>query len=203
MHRLPPLILTIALAGACTTADARSTQAQDSAPARATDPAVPPAPRPTATPAYAPGPHFTGGTVIAKSDRGVILRTVEHGDLTVDLRNVRSVWRETEVTAAALEIADELFVNGTWDADGLDALYLWANIGRLDGIVRAIDGEVLTLEVTVRAGMGLGTATRQVELSRSVTFVEPLTRADLVPGRVIGAVLYAPHTGLARLTRIW
>lgn len=95
------------------------------------------------------------------------------------------------------------FVNGIWTASDFVARYVYANIGRIDGVIRAIDGDVLTLDATVRQGLGFGTATRRVELSRYVTFVAPLTRADLRSGRAIGAVLYGPRIGLPRLARIW
>lgn len=173
-------LLTIALAGAC------SALAE-------TD----------ATAAYVPGPHSTGGTVLSTDGRRLSLQTVERGTIEVDLRTVREVWKETEVPASALGAGDDLSLNGRWSAGGFVAAYVWANIGRLDGVIRAVDGDVLTVDATVRLGAGFGTATRRVELSPYVTFVAPLTRADLVPGRTIGAVLYRPKGGLPRLTRLW
>lgn len=195
------VVLTIAFTGACAAGRPSAVPAEREPPARVTAAAIWPSSTPK--PSYAPGPDSTGGIVLSGDGRRLSLQTVEHGTIEVDLRSVREVWKETEVAASALEAGDDVALNGRWSAGDFVAAYVWANIGRLDGVIRAVDGDVLTVDATVRTGAGFGTATRQVELSPYVTFVAPLTRADLVPGRAIGAVLYAPKSGLPRLTRVW
>ena len=194
-------VLAILLLAGCSTADAGATQRGHPLPRSIV---ITPAPRPTptASPAYLPGPSSLGGAIRAIHGPRLILGTVDD-EVAVDLDRARSIWRETEVDASALQVGDDLSLNGAWSDGVFVVAYAWANIGRIDGVICAIDGDVLSLDATVRVGVGFGIVTRRVELSRYVTFVAPLTRSDLRPGRTIGAVLYAPRTGLPRLTRVW
>jgi hypothetical protein len=123
-------------------------------------------------------------------------------ELEVDLTRVRSVWKETEVSPAELEVGDELFLNGTRDGATFRASYVWANIGRIDGVIRAIHGTRLEL-----VALPPKTFTTEVELSRYVEIVQtdgrPAAVADLQPGITIGAVVYRPKNSTMRATKVW
>jgi hypothetical protein len=155
----------------------------------------------TASPPFEPASASAGGTVIRIEAGGVVIRNVEE-ELNVDLLDVRSIWKETEVTPADLEIGDELFLNGTRSGSTFHARYVWADIGRFDGILQAVVGQRLEL---VRLPPKAGTF--EVELSRFVEIIwidgTPATVADLVAGRNVGGVTYQPKNAIPRATKIW
>jgi len=132
---------------------------------------------------------------------GVVIQTVD-GELAVDLTGVRSVWKETDVSPSDLEVGDQLDLNGLRAPTSFGARYVWANIGRFDGVVRAVVGSRLEL-----ARLPPSTLTFQVELSRYLVVVRgadiPATVADLQPGLSVGGVVYRPKSGTPRATKIW
>ncbi len=161
---------------------------------------------PTPTPTYQPGPNSTSGTVFSRSPTGVIIESVGEQQ-EVDLRSVLDVWKETSVPAAAIELGDQLDVNGTAGQVAFVARYVWVNIGRLDGVIRSIDATGMVIAYQ-RAGDV--PRERRVELSPYLEIVQlgpgtmtGATRADLMVGRSVGMVLYRPHDGVPRATRIW
>jgi hypothetical protein len=157
--------------------------------------------RPTASPTYEPGPASATGTVTRIEADSVVLQTVE-GELPVDLLGVRSIWKETQVARSDLEVGDELALNGTRSGSTFSALYIWAGIGRFDGIVRALVGERLQL-----VALPPGTRTFEVELSRYLEIIHtdgtPATLAEIVPGTTLGGVMYRPVNATPRATKIW
>jgi hypothetical protein len=157
--------------------------------------------QPTASPAFEPASASAGGTVIRVEAGGVVIRNVEE-ELNVDLLDVRSIWKETEVTPADLEIGDELFLNGTRSGSTFHARYVWANIGRFDGILQAGVGQRLEM---VRLPPKSGRF--EVELSRFVEIIwidgTAATVADLVAGTNVGGVTYRPKNAIPRATKIW
>lgn len=169
------------------------------------DPTQAAAVSPTATPSYAPGPSSASGRVIRRTPVGVVIENVER-TVEVDLTRVVDVWRETSVLASAIEVGDDLFVNGS-DGSPFVAKYVYANIGRIDGVIAAIDATGMTLSVRRREAGGLGPP-RPVRIDFS-PYIEygaagrTLARADLVVGTSIGAVTYRPRDGVPRATRIW
>jgi len=195
--RLALATLFIASALGCTMAEA--------APMATARPQPSPTPevaqRPTASPSFEPGPASASGTVIRIEAGGVVIRDVEK-ELNVDLLGVRSIWKETEVAPSALEVGDELFLNGTRSGSAFQARYVWADIGRFDGILQAVVGQRLQL---VR--LPPSTSRFEVELSRYVEIIwidgAPATVADLVPGTNVGGVTYRPKNATPRATRIW
>lgn len=161
---------------------------------------------PTPTPAYQPGPNFTTGTVISRSPTGMIIASVGTQQ-EVDLRSVADVWKETSVPAAAIELGDQVDVNGTGGQAVFVARYVWVNIGRLDGVIRAIETTGMTV-ATQRPGDV--PRERRVDFSAYLEVVKagpnaitPATRADLAVGLSVGMVLYRPPGGIPRATRIW
>lgn len=124
------------------------------------------------------------------------------GELEVDLTGVRSVWKETEVPPSGLEVGDQLDLSGTRAGATFHARYVWVNIGRFDGVIRALVGDKLEL---VR--LPPSTHTFQLELSRYLVVVRgadiPATVADLHPGMSVGGVVYRPKNGTPRATKIW
>jgi hypothetical protein len=198
------LSVAVAVAAvACSTAEA-------SAPARghplASQLQITPAPRttPLTAPSFVPGPNFTGGKVVAIDGTQLRLATFDDGghalDVHLDMRSVRSVWRETEVRPSAIEIGDDLMVSGAQGPDAFQAWTVWANIGRADGIVRAIDGETIVLEA-LPPKSGTFTAV----LSPYITRDGPWRLSDIRPGMTLGMVVYWRRglDGPRRITRIW
>ena len=84
------------------------------------------------------------------------------------------------------------------------AAHIWANIGRIDGVIREIDEIGMLVEVQLRWG---GTKLQRLDFSPYIEYGyaggPKLTRADLVVGRTIGAVTYGRAGGLLRATRVW
>jgi hypothetical protein len=156
---------------------------------------------PSPSPRFEPGPASAGGIVTRIDAHGVVVRNPD-GELEVDLTDVRSVWKETEVSPLDLEIGDELFLNGFLSGATFHARYVSANIGRIDGVIRTIVGVKLEL---VR--LPPKTSTFQMKLSRFVDVVSldgsSATIADLRPGMTVGAVVYQPKNATMRATKIW
>ncbi|HEX9436418.1 MAG TPA: hypothetical protein VGA16_04570 [Candidatus Limnocylindria bacterium] len=162
-------------------------------------------PTPSPTPSYRPGPSFTSGVVIRRTPTSVVLESVGK-ETEVDLSSVIDVWKETSVPASAIEIGDRLDVNGTQGPSAFVARYVYANIGRLDGVVISVDGDQMLIGI-LRYDAPIE---RRVKLSAHVEIVNlvgggqlPAGRADLAPGREVGMVLYSPRDALPRATRIW
>jgi hypothetical protein len=157
---------------------------------------------PTATVGYSPGADSLSGRVVRLVPNGVVIETVGH-EAEVSLRSVVDVWKETSVPASALEVGDDLFVNGTRGLPFV-ARYVSANIDRIDGVIRTIDQTGMRVDVQLRAG----SVSKRIDFSPYIEYGAPaanvsLTRAELVVGRTIGAVVYRPRVGPPRATRIW
>jgi hypothetical protein len=156
---------------------------------------------PSPSPQFAPGPSFAVGTVTRIDQGRVAIRNPDE-ELEVDLTRVRSVWKETEVSPAELEVGDELSLNGTRDGATFRAGYVWANIGRVDGVIRAVVGAKFLL-----VALPPKTFTTEMELSRYVEIVQtdgrPAMFTDLRPGMTIGAVVYRPRNSTMRATKVW
>jgi hypothetical protein len=130
-----------------------------------------------------------------------VIRNPE-GEFEVDVTGLRSFWKETEVGPSDLEVGDQLDLNGVRSGQIFEARYVWANIGRFDGIVRARLGVRLELD-----RLPPSTGNFEVELSRYLKIVRgsaiPAAVADIQPGMNVGGVLYRPRTGLPRVTKLW
>jgi len=192
--------LVLASVVGCTAAAASPTPPSVQ-PTHSTQPLRSEAASPSPSPPFAPGPSFAVGTVIRIGPGRVALRNPDE-ELEVDLTRVRSVWKETEVSPAELEVGDELSLNGTRDGAIFRANYVYANIGRFDGVIRAISGITLVL-----VALPPKTLTAQMELSRYVEIIQidgrPATITDLQPGMTIGAVVYRPKGSTMRATKVW
>lgn len=163
-------------------------------------------PTPSPIPSYRPAPDFTSGVVVRRTAIGVVLESVGT-ETEIDLRSVVDVWRETSVPASAIEIGDQLMVNGTRTPSSFVARYVYANIGRLDGVIRMFDGRQMLIAFS---GTNRGSGETRVELSRDVEIVQlapggerPGDKADLTPGRIVGMVIYGLPGMTPRATRIW
>jgi len=194
-----PLSLSLlAVAIACAWSSAQAATPRDGPPlaSQLVITHVPP-PTPTPSPVFAPGPRSIVGTISRVGGHELTLATVEEGSVRVDLTNVRDIWRETSVDTSALEIGDDLFVNGYRAPSGFVAFYVDANIGRIDGVIRSIDGD--TLEVTP---LRPGAPTWRLVMSRYLRS-DSLALADVGVGDTIGAVVYRPRSGIRRITKMW
>jgi hypothetical protein len=161
---------------------------------------------PSLTPSFVPASANASGRVVRRTPSGVVIESVER-IVELDLTQVVGVWRETYVSAGAIEVGDDLFVNGT-EGSPFIAKYVWANIGRMDGVIESIDATGMVLGVSrhdSKGGLGPRTAVR-VDLSPHIEYGapgHPIARADLAVGRTVGLVVYRPRTGPARATRVW
>lgn len=158
---------------------------------------------PTGTPAFNPGLNSLSGRVVRLFPSGMAIES-ESREVVIDLASVVDVWKETSVTASALELGDDVFVNGSAGSPFV-ARYVWANIGRMDGVIRAIDATGMLVDVQRKDGSSV---VKQIDFSPYVEYGASdgsvnVTRADLVVGRSIGAVLYRPRATVPRATRIW
>ena len=168
--------------------------------------ASPTATAPSATDAaaaFARGATSVSGRVIRQVPSGVVVESAGT-EVEVSLGSVADVWKETSVPASALEVGDDLFVDGAAGAPFV-ATHVYANIGHIDGVIRSIDQTGMLVDVHLRGG---GSAATRIEFSPSIEYGGPaaraqLTRADLVVGRTISAVTYRPNLGPLRATRIW
>jgi hypothetical protein len=174
MRSTPIALLLLIAAGAC---QAPPPEGATGTPDRSFDPGYP-----------------LSGRVVQLVPGGII---VDSGDRQIQLSfgTMVDVWRETSVPKAALEVGDEVFI-----ADG----HVFANIGRVDGVIREIDATGLVVDLQIRSG---GSATRRIDFSAYIEYGYAggaiLKRDDLVAGRAIGAVIYGRAGGPLRATRIW
>ena len=184
-------MLIVALGTACTAAAADSRAA------------------PVPTPSYVPGPHFTSGRVIAIEGSQLRLATWDEGGQPIEVRMelalVRSVWRETNVGVSAIKLGDDVMADGVRRKDVFEAWNVSANIGRLDAIVRSIDGDALVVAPLVR-----GVESQQLIRVGISKFLrdDSLSLADVRPGQTISAVVYYErdaqgHIVLRRITKMW
>lgn len=158
---------------------------------------------PTATPAFTPGSNSLSGRVVRLVSGGVIIEA-ESREVAVDLASVVDVWKERSVPASAIEVGDDVSLNGTAGSPFV-ARYVWADIGRIDGVIREIDATGMLVDVQRRDGSSV---VKRIDFSAYVEYGASdgsvkLTRADLVVGRQIGAVVYQPRSTVPRATRIW
>jgi hypothetical protein len=154
---------------------------------------------PVPTPPFTPGGSYLSGTIADVDLPWITVRTVDRGEVLVDLAAVRSVWKETFVTASSLERGDDVFIDGAGGAP-FYAFNVNANIGRLDGVITAIRGEAIELDQLARSG---ATIRGTVTLSQYIQPLGPWRISDLRPGMAIGAVVYRARDGSRRITRIW
>ena len=170
--------------------------------ATAPSPTAPPSASGTGLAEFQPGPGSLSGRVLRIIPDGLVVDAADH-EATVNLKLVLDIWKERPVPASAVEVGDSVFINGT-EGSPFVARYVWINMGRIDGVILAID----TVGMSVQVRSSMGTRTEQVEFSADIQYGAAdgsvkLTRADLVVGRTIGAVVYRPLVGQARVTRIW
>ena len=124
--------------------------------------------------------------------------------MNVDLRMVIDVWKERSAPASAIDVGDDLFISGTAGSPFM-ATYVWANIGRLDGVIREVDATGVLIDLQLRSG---GSRLQRIDFSPYIEYGAPaaglrVAPADLVVGRSISAVTYRPPGGPLRATRIW
>jgi hypothetical protein len=149
------------------------------------------------------GPDSLSGRVVRLSGGVLVIDSAGH-EFDVRLDRSATIWKETAVSASALEIGDNLLVNGTAGTPFV-ATYVWANIGQIDGVIRDIDASGMLVEVSLRSG---GTTLRRVDFSQYIEYGSAdgsvkITNADLVIGRSISAVVYSPRGAALRATRVW
>ena len=161
-----------------------------------------PSPVPSSSPVFRPGPNSVTGRVVRLTAGGAVLSSADQ-EIEVSFSRIIDVWRETSVAPTAIEVGDDLFVSGT-NGSPFVAAYIWANIGRIDGIIREIDDLGMLVEVQPRSG---ATKVQRIDFSPYIEYGynggAKLTRADLVVGRTMGAVIYGRPGGPLRATRVW
>lgn len=157
---------------------------------------VSPSASPTSSPEAHPGPSYPlTGRVVRLIPGGMVVDS-EGRQSEVSFSAIVDVWKETSVAASAIEVGDDLFISGG---------HAWANGGRIDGVIREIDARGMLIDVRLRWG---GSVPQRIDFSPYVEYGSvdgsvKLSRADLVVGRLIGAVIYGRPGGPLRATRIW
>ena len=168
----------------------------------AAGPTASPSASPTSSPEFRPGASSVSGRVVRLIPGGAVVDSAGR-QVEVSFSGIVDVWRETSVPAAAIEVGDDLFVNGT-DGSPFVARYISANIGRIDGVIRELDASGMLVDVHLRSG---GTTLRRIDFSAYLEFGYPggpkVTRTDLAVGRDIGMIVYGHAGELLRATRIW
>ncbi len=202
MYRAPFLLIAVAVT-ALLVAGGRVSAAGGSASVASASLTTHPSASPTATSEFHPGSGSLSGRVVRLTPGGLVVDSAGH-DVDIDLTLVLDVWKETSVRASAIEIGDDLFINGTASSPFV-AKYVSANIGRIDGVIREIDATGMLIEVPLRGG---GSVLQRIDFSPYIEYGAPaaslrVTRADLVVGRAIGAVIYGRPGGPLRATRVW
>ncbi len=202
MYRAPSLLLAIAVT-ALLLAGGRVSAASGTAAVASASPTAHASASPTAVPEFHPGSSSLSGRVVRLTPGGLVVDSAGQ-EVDVDLRLVVDVWKETSVPASAIEVGDELFINGTAGSPFV-AKYVSANVGRIDGVIRETDPTGMLIEVRLRWG---GSVLQRIDFSPYIEYGAPaanlhVTRADLVVGRAIGAVVYGRSAGPLRATRIW
>src|SRR5438309_1554048 len=200
MSRVAGLLLGL-IPAALIVAFGQATSALGTAPPAAPSPTTQAPASPRATPEFYPGPGFVGGRVIRLIPGGVVVDSAGR-QIEVSLSGIVDVWKETSVAASAIEVGDDLYINGT-DGSPFVAKHIWANIGRIDGIIREIDATGMLVDIQLRQG---GSVLKRIDFSPYLEYGAAgikLTRSDLVVGRVIGAVIYGRPGGPLRATRVW
>jgi len=159
-------------------------------------------PAPTSSPEFRPGASSVSGRVVRLIPGGAVVDSAGR-QVEVSFTKVVDVWRETSVPATAIEVGDDLFVNGA-DGSPFVARYISANIGRIDGVIRELDARGMLVDVHLRSG---GTTERRIDFSAYLEFGYPggpkVTPTDLAVGREIGMVIYGHAGDALRATRIW
>jgi hypothetical protein len=161
-----------------------------------------PSPSPTGGPEFRPGASSLSGRVVRLIPGGAVVNSAGR-QVEVSFTRVVDVWRETSVPATAIEVGDDVFVNGA-DGSPFVARSISANIGRIDGVIRELDASGMLVDVRLRSG---GTTLRRIDFSAYLEFGYPggpkVTPTDLAVGREIGMVIYGHAGDPLRATRIW
>jgi hypothetical protein len=167
-----------------------------------TRPNASPSPLPTSSPEFRPGASSVSGRIVRLIPSGAVVDSAGR-QVEVSFARVVDVWRETSVPATAIEVGDDVFVNGA-DGSPFVARYISANIGRIDGVIRELDASGMLVDVHLRSG---GTTLRRIDFSAYLEFGYPggpkVTPTDLAVGREIGMVIYGHAGDPLRATRIW
>jgi hypothetical protein len=205
MYRALSLLLALLAiaATAVLVAGGRVSAASGTTSAASASPTVAPSASPTATPEFHPGSSSLSGRVVRLTPGGLVVDSAGR-DVDVDLNTVVDVWKERSVPASAIDVGDDLFINGTAGSPFV-ATYVWSNIGRIDGVIRKIDGTGMLVEVQLRSG---GSRLQRIDFSPYIEYGAPaaglwVAPADLVVGRAVSAVIYGRPGEPLRATRIW
>ena len=152
-----------------------------------------------------PDPGYAGGAVAGMSDQGLVLRT-EVGTRFVRIPDGSRVWKEFDIGIADVHVGDWVDAKGTPQNDGsllAESGWIFVNIGRRDGIVRAVAEGTIAIEVETGEVQLIELSTRLQVLDLRAGTVVAGGISSLKPGMQIGLVgLRLPEGGF-RATRIW
>lgn len=140
-------------------------------------------------------PYPLSGRVVRLVPGGMVVESAGR-QFDVSFGTIVDVWKETSVPASAIDVGDSVFIDGG---------RVWANGGRIDGVIQQVDATGMLLEVTGPYGPR---GSQRVDFSRYLVYGDPAanvatTREDLIAGRAIGAVVYGRPGDTLRATRIW
>lgn len=194
-------VLAAIVVASCVPAQASPAATSASPPSSTSPSSTAPSTPPSAAPVFQPGPGSVGGRITQFVQDGFAI-DVAGDEVIVDTGLVVLVWKETSVPPSALNVGDDVYVNGT-PGSPFVARYIWADTGTLFGYIREIDGAGMDLEVHAVQGAVMRERiafSAYLELGAAGVAT---SRADLAVGRAIGAVIYRPRSGALRATKIW
>lgn len=145
---------------------------------------------------------FASGRVLAVTTLGMVLDTGV-GQRVVHLDQATRVWKETVLSARALELGDAVDVSGVPQPDGsLVARQVWANIIRFSGVVTASDPDAVYLRGPAGAASRIAYSA-YVAVEDASGGRHPDGIAAIRVGLKIGGVGVRIKDGTRRATRLW
>jgi len=96
---------------------------------------APPFPRRQIAREFHSGPSSLSGRVVRLIPGGVVVDSAGR-EIEVSFSRIVDVRKETSVAASAIEVGNDLFINGT-DGPPFVTKYVSANVCRIDGVIRA------------------------------------------------------------------
>ena len=197
MSQWRALVFAAGIGAVLTACDIGGASVATPAPATTNETTTPATTSPGTRPALVPAGSI-GGPVVRLVPNGVVIDSAGR-ELEVTFVNGVDVWKETKVPATALELGDRLFIEGTGGSPFV-ATKVWANIGVIDGVVRALDATGMDLEV------GRTAQVERVEFSQYLEIIggnAALPHGGLSVGQEITLLVYQPPGGRPRATRIF
>lgn len=142
------------------------------------------------------------GIVVAVDRNLIFIRTAD-GGLTLKLGGSVHIWKgEDGAPITAIRPGDDLAMRGVMDSDGTFVpTEIWVNIVALDGIIKKVEGSILTLDVVRNDSIAQNKVVRVTGKTLSARDV-PIGKEQLQVGREVRVIGLALEDGTVQGTRI-